>query len=208
MRSLTESEHDRIFLESTLEEPSMPICVEKDLDAAEDIDTIEEFPLAGEAVGWLPGRRRIDLNATVFDYDDELLHAIVAHEMGHHRGHHIFITKVWKWVSVVIALSIFFAGFVMSLFHLWLIPVFVGIIMSLIPIVMMSSGWFSRKLEFDADRRAAALLDGTEQLEALCDAESAERPEPSSLRDRFYELSYPWPTSEQRLESLRAIERD
>lgn len=200
MRSLTEAERTRIFSgESELEPPAMPIYVDPDLEAVED------YPLGGEAVGWLPGSRRIVLRGDVFEnYSDPQLHGLLAHEIGHHRGSHVLMSKIWKCVMAAVVLILFLVGMIgwWLTLDLWVLAALISALVLLVPLTMLSSAWISRRLEVDADRRAIDLLGTSEPIVALREPE-ANAPRPSGLREWFWELCHPWPHPDDRLEALR-----
>lgn len=173
----------------------MPICVDPDLEA------IEGFPLDGEAVGIV--RRRIVIHADALDASDAQLHALVAHELAHHQGHHVLFGKVWKFLVTAAGLGLFlsmmFTAVITQDFRV--LAVLVAFFLSYPAFVMLFSGWISRRLEIDADRRAARLLDTPEPIvSSLRSAPS--RSSPSGLRERFWRLCYPWPSADARLAAL------
>lgn len=198
MRRLTDSEHDRIFLESGLEAPEMPIYVDPDLEAVDD------FALAGEAVGWRRGTRRIILREDVIErVDNGQLRGLVAHEIGHHRGYHGVLNKIWKCLVAVVVLVVFGIGMVgwWLTLDLRVLAALVAALVLFVPLVMLSSSWFSRRLELDADRRAVEILGDSEPIEALC--QPAEELHPSGVREWFWYYCHPWPSSSEQLRALR-----
>lgn len=199
MRRLTDSEYDRIFLESELEQPEMPIYVDPGLEAVDD------FALAGEAEGWRRGTRRIVLREDVIDrLDDDQLRGLVGHEIGHHQGSHVLMGKICRCLMASVVLVIFGVGMVAwwLTLDLWVLAALVFVIVLFVPLVMLSSAAISRRLEIDADRRAIDLLGSSEPLVALR-APEADAPRPSGLREWFWELCHPWPHPDDRLAALR-----
>lgn len=198
MRPLTESEHDRIFLESNLEEPSIPIFVDPDLEA------IEDFELAGEAEGWRRGNRQIVLRESAIDrLDDQQLRGLVAHEISHHRLSHVLKSKIWMCLMASVVLIVFLAGMISwwITLNLWVLAALVTFLTLSIPAVMLSSAAISRRQELDADRHAVELLGTSEPLEALREPAAA-APRPRNLREWWRESLYPWPREEKRLAAL------
>lgn len=202
MRGLTESEHDRLFCdESALEESSIPIYVDPELEA------MEGFRLDGEAQGWVPGRRRIVIHAAALDASAEELRALVAHELAHHQRHHVLISKLCQLVGALAVLSLLVAVLVVTvltrdLWALGLIPVFIG---GLLPTLMMWSSWCSRRMEIDADRRAARLV-GIDAYRASLVGPDEPEASPSGLHDWFWWLCCPWPSESERLAALESID--
>lgn len=199
MRSLTDSERDR--LGPLIDETEIPIRVADEIEAIEDV-----LWLSGEATGWRPGRRRVELSERSIEHlNDDALLGLVAHEIGHHRGYHVILAKLIKAVVIIAALTAFLGGFAAffatSTLAYLSVPV-VGITAAVL-FSLFGSPALSRWMEYDADRRAAMLLGSTEPLEALCDPIS---PRPSGLRDRLADLCYPWPHPADRLASLEQLD--
>lgn len=173
----------------------MPIYVDPELEA------IEDFPLDGEAVGWVPGDRRIVLHSDALDAPDVQLRAVVAHEIGHHRGHHVFFSKVWKGivmaVGIVLLLSMMYTAIYTQ--NLRLLVVLLPFYLAYPAFVMLSSGWISRRLELDADRRAARLIGLDAYRASLVPGPEVS---PSGIHERFWLLCHPWPSAADRLAAL------
>lgn len=200
-RRLTAAE--RACLTPVLEETEITIRVVEEIEAVDDV-----LWLSGEAVGWLPGRRRIELSERSIEHlSDEQLLGLAAHELGHHRGRHVLVSKLLKAIVVIATLTAFLAGFVWWLVTTQLawLAVSIAAVTGAVLVSLFAIPALSRRLELDADRRGAALIGRTEPLEALCDPTTEHA---SGLRDRLADLCFPWPRDEDRLRSLEKMQLD
>lgn len=194
-RPLTADERER--LAPVLSQTEIPVRVsEVPIEPIEDV-----ISLHGEATGWRSGDRRIVLSSQAFDrLDDEQLRALLAHEIGHHRGRHPLLHRAFKTAVLACAVPIVPAGLAVGLFLPWAAVLYVVVTAVYVLFVVFGGAWLSRRLDLDADRRAVELLGATEPLEALVRPEVTEPP--TGLRDRVGDLCFPWPRSSQRLASL------
>lgn len=194
-RSLTDEERDRLRPE--LEQTEIPMRVTDSIEPIEDV-----IELHGEATGWRSGDRRIVLSSRTFDrLENEQLRALLAHEIGHHRGRHPLLYRVFKAAVLVCAVPIVPAGLYVGLFFsLWAFVLYAVGTAAYVLAVIFGGAWVSRGFELDADRRAVELLGSTEPLEALVRPGVTEPP--TGLRDRVADWCYPWPRCDRRLATL------
>lgn len=193
-RSLTDDERDR--LEPALSKTEIPVVV----SAAMGSSVV--LRLNGKATGWWRDTRRIVLAEQVFDqFDEEQLHALVAHQVGHHRGRHPLLLGVGKLIVFLLAGSIgsLLAG--VTLTGPWSWAVYPIIIAVLVVVLISGGSVLLRRLEFAADRRGATLLGLTAPFRALLDPAVVDRDQPSGIA-RLVDYCYPWPTARQRLRAL------
>ncbi|WP_248911074.1 M48 family metalloprotease [Halocatena marina] len=196
MRPITTAERER--LAPVLDETEIPVCVDPELEM------IDGFALGGQAVGWLPGRRRVVLREEVFEsYDNEQLRGLVAHELGHHLGPHTFVSYFAKSVGMVLGVAVIGGGLLQWLrtWDLWRLAFLLIAAILLLPALQMWSAAVSRRLEYDANRRAIELLGDSAPVEALLEPRTDE-PRPSTIREYYGELCYPWPHPADQLAAL------
>lgn len=202
-RPLTPSERDR--LQPLLDRTEIPIRVTAaDMTVTDD----EIIPLAAKAVGHWPQDRSIIIWDGCFEqYTDRQLTGLLAHELGHHDGHHILLKRIVKLaiagLGTVVMLGLLALGFLSGARLQW--GVFAGCVAGCVVgfclvglLVVFSWPALSRRLEIAADRRGAALLGSTAPLEAMC-LPDADLPR----EDLLTELTYPYPHPADRLAALR-----
>ncbi|UPM44040.1 M48 family metalloprotease [Halocatena salina] len=106
-RTLTDDERDR--LEPVLSKTNIPVRVSAEMGSS------EVLRLNGKAIGWWRDTRRAVLADRSFDrFDDEQLHALVAHQIGHHRGRHPLLLGMYKLVVFLSAGLIGWIGSVLA----------------------------------------------------------------------------------------------
>lgn len=145
-RPLTDDERDR--LEPILSKTNIPVQVSAAMGSSEGIR------LHGNATGWWRDTRRIVLAEQGFDrFDDEQLHALVAHQVGPHRDRHPLLLGVCKLVVFLLAGSIgsLFTG--VTLTGPWSWAVYPAAIAVLVVVLISGGSVLLRRLEFAADRR-------------------------------------------------------
>jgi Zn-dependent protease with chaperone function len=194
-RSLTQTERER--LQPVLEKTTIPVCV-----SIEPLTMIsEKVTLRGQAVGGFLTDRQILLHEDVFDrLDDAGVQALLAHEIGHHRGYHNHITDIG---TVILALPLVSGGIGAVLWgKTW--PILVGLAGLFVFLLVAMA--VSRRLELDADRRAAEVLGDAESLEALCDSDHCEKS--LGIKERWDQLWSPWPSETRRLAVIRGLQQD
>jgi hypothetical protein len=150
-RPLTDEERDR--LQPLLDDTEIPVRVTAEEMALDDEDLIA---VAGKAVGLWPFEREIILRDQCFDYSDEELLGLLAHEIGHHRGHHGLLSRVVTVGSVVVCLPVLLAlafggigGGIIT--GRWLVVL--GSVLAMILLagaIMLGSARVSRSMEFNA----------------------------------------------------------
>jgi Zn-dependent protease with chaperone function len=206
-RELTDEERAR--LPELVDETAFPVYVTSE----PTVDPLSERSLAGEARGWWPySARRVVLSEVCFTepgYTDELLAGLLAHEVGHHQGHHGLLAKCLKAWWLVAGVVVFYGGvwggmlLWASTREWWLAAlglsgtgiVYLG--------ALVSTSVFSRWIEHDADRRGARLLGTTEPFEALC-APCAGLPYGSWVDELLHQQPHP----ADRLARLQALRDD
>lgn len=199
-RPLTSTERER--LTPVLSQTDIPVCVTDVIESMDDVITLH-----GEASGWRSSERQIMLSSGAFEQlEDDQLRALLAHEIGHHRGNHPRQFRMAKTGLVVGAFLLLGAGLGGSIFlGPWVIGMWGVLLAGWMFLVIFGGAWLSRAMEFDADRRAIEMLGTTEPLEALI--RPGVTPPPVGVRDRLVELCYPWPTADRRLASLDRLAR-
>ncbi len=162
---------------------------------------------AGNAalVGWGPSRRVV-LGDTVLDYAPEEIEAILAHEIAHHVGNHIWLLIAGRGVSLTAGLflahqlfrfpEVFMSlgapvpipGGPSSVGALWIFMTIWGVILA--PFYR----WISRRLEFWCDRFAASHTGGAEAISSaltrLCKNNLAD-PSPPAWAVTFFHTHPP-----------------
>jgi STE24 endopeptidase len=140
--------------------------------------------------------------------------AVLAHELGHFRKHHVRKRLIWSLVSSLLGLASlgwlkqqdwFYSGLGVSvasdhaalLLFIMIIPVFTYFTSPL-------SAWFSRKHEFEADSYAARQSDASALVEALVKLyrENASTLTPDPVHSAFYDSHPPAMIRIQHLQGL------
>ncbi len=158
---------------------------------------------AGNAalVGWGPSRRVV-LGDTILNYAPEEIEAILAHEIAHHVGNHIWLLIAGRGVSLAAGLflaqqlfrfpEVFVSlggpvplpGNPSSIGALWIFVTLWGIILA--PFYR----WISRRLELQCDRFAASHTGGPEAISSaltrLCKNNLADLSPPAWVVTFFY----------------------
>lgn len=198
-RGLTDDERER--LQPVLDDTEIPVRVTAE---AMTLDDEALIAVAAKAVGWWPFERAIILREQCFDYSDEQLLGLLAHEIGHHRGHHGLWSRLATGGSVVVCLPVLLAlafggvggGLITGR---WLVVL--GSVLAMILLagaIMLGSARISHWMEHDANRRAAALLDDPEPVAALYRDRANE-----GRADWWSEAIYPHPHPADQLDRLR-----
>lgn len=136
--------------------------------------------------------------------DDEQLHALVAHQVGHHRGRHPLLRGEGNLVGVLLAASIGPLLTVIRISDPWVAyPTSIALLLT--GLFIVGTVWY-RRLEFAADHRGAALLGSKVPLRALL--RSAVDDPSSGLRARVVGSCHPLPTARQRRSALESASLD
>lgn len=192
-RPLTDDELDR--LEAVLSKTDIPVVVSATMELSDD------RRLGGTATGWWRDTRRIVLAEQAFDrLDDEQLHALVVHQVGHHRGRHPLLRGVGNLVGVLLTASI---GPLLTVIQVSDPLVTYPTIIALLLTGMFIVGTVCyRRLEFAADRHGATLLGSKAPLRALL--RSAADDPSSGFRAKIAASCHPLPTARQRRSALES----